>query len=88
MRLELNQNFPYHFASDRIDRPFWFPGLKILIIKIRFIKIVVSSIGTVAMDLKEECGRSDNLIVETWSASGKFDRVQVCQNKVSMKKPG
>ena len=53
-----------------------------------FIQIVVSSIGTVAMDLKEECGRSDNLIVETWSASGKFDRVQVCQNKVSMKKPG
>merc|ERR1711990_1253638 len=27
-------------------------------------------------------------IVETWSASGKFDRVQVCQNKVSMKKSG
>lgn len=53
-----------------------------------YIQIVVSSIGTVAMDLKEECGRSDNLIVETWSASGKFDRVQVCQNKVSMKKPG
>ena len=40
------------------------------------------------MDKKEECGRTDNVIVETWSASGKFERVQVCHNKVSVKKPG
>ena len=41
------------------------------------------------MDMKEECERSDKIILETWNASRtKMDRIQICNNKVSYKKPG
>ena len=54
-----------------------------------WIQIVVVSVGTVAMDYKEDCQRSDSLVLETWDITGqKFDRIQICENRVSNKKPG
>merc|ERR1712106_161638 len=52
-------------------------------------EIAVVSIGAVKMDKKENCERSDKIILETWNASRtKMDRIQICNNKVSFKKPG